>query len=94
MHQHNGVVQTLHFLHKSGGLAHLDITSNNVMLRKDGYKAWDQLRLLDFGFCQFCNPGRVVRNQQIALPAACSKLLWSACIPCAQLAFPFCIDAL
>jgi len=28
------------------------------MLRNDGYKAWDQLRLLDFGFAQLCGAGK------------------------------------
>ena len=27
------------------------------MLRKEGYGAWDQLRLLDFGFAQRCSRG-------------------------------------
>ncbi len=27
------------------------------MLRKEGYTAWDQLRLLDFGFAQCCSKG-------------------------------------
>jgi tRNA A-37 threonylcarbamoyl transferase component Bud32 len=36
----------------------MDITSSNIMLRKDSYEAWDQLRLLDFGFAQFCSAGK------------------------------------
>ncbi len=38
-------------------MAHLDITSSNIMLRKEGYQPWDQLRLLDFGFAQDCSKG-------------------------------------
>lgn len=48
----------MHCLHVCGTLAHMDITSSNIMLRKDGYEAWDQLRLLDFGFAQFCSTGK------------------------------------
>ena len=39
-------------------LLHMDVTSSNIMLRNDGYKAWDQLRLLDFGFAQLCGAGK------------------------------------
>ena len=42
------VLQTVHCLHVFGRLAHLEITSSNIMLRKEGYEAWDQLKLLDF----------------------------------------------
>ena len=51
------VVQTVHLLHTDCTLAHLDITSSNIMLRHDDYQPWDQLRLVDFGFAQRCNPG-------------------------------------
>ncbi len=47
----------MHCLHVCD-VAHMDVTSNNIMLRKDDYKAWDQLRLLDFGFAQSCSAGR------------------------------------
>ncbi len=43
-------------------MADLDITSSNVMLRNDDYQAWDDLRLVDFGFAQKCNKGRVVQH--------------------------------
>ncbi len=51
-------MQTMHCLHVCGTLAHMDVTSSNIMLRKDGYMAWDQLRLLDFGFAQFCSASK------------------------------------
>ncbi|DBB00900.1 TPA: hypothetical protein ACH3X1_000817 [Trebouxia sp. C0004] len=35
-------------------LAHMDVTSSNIMLQPNGYKGWDQLRLLDSGFAQLC----------------------------------------
>ena len=38
-------------------VAHLDITSNNIMLRNQDYAAWDQVRLIDFGYSQECCPG-------------------------------------
>ncbi len=53
-------VQTVHLLHMRSNLAHLDISSSNIMLRKEGYSAWDQLRLLDFGFAQYCSEGEML----------------------------------
>ncbi len=50
-------VQTVHLLHTSGDTAHMDITSSNIMLCQEGYQAWDQLRLVDFGFSQECRSG-------------------------------------
>ena len=50
--------QKVHYLHVGSRVAHLDITSSNIMLRKEGYTAWDQLRLLDFGFAQCCSKGK------------------------------------
>ncbi len=49
-------MQTMHYLHVRN-LAHMDVTSSNIMLQQTGYKAWDQLRLLDFGFAQLCRAG-------------------------------------
>ncbi len=48
-------MQTMHCLHVCD-VAHMDVTSNNIMLRKDECKAWDQL--LDFGFAQSCSAGK------------------------------------
>ena len=42
-------------------MCHLGISSSNVMLRTDDFEAWDQLRLIDFGFSQFCEPGMTVQ---------------------------------
>ena len=56
------LVQTVHLLHTDSNMAHLDITSSNIMLRNDDYQAWDDLRLVDFGFAQKCNKGRVVQH--------------------------------
>ena len=50
-------MQTVHYLHMRSNVAHLDITSSNIMLRNDDFEAWDQVRLLDFGFSQFCSSG-------------------------------------
>ena len=50
-------MQTMHCLHLCN-LAHMDVTSSNIMLQQTGYKAWDQLRLLDFGFAQLCRAGK------------------------------------
>ncbi len=48
------IVQTVHLLHVGSNTAHLDITSSNIMRYTEGYNAWDQLRLVDFGFSQIC----------------------------------------
>ena len=50
-------MQTVHSLHTVAKLCHLDISSNNIMLRTDSCQPWDNLRLLDFGFSQKCTPG-------------------------------------
>lgn len=49
-------MQTMHCLHVCN-LGHMDVTSSNIMLQQTGYKAWDQLGLLDFGFAQLCRAG-------------------------------------
>lgn len=64
----------MHFLHVFGSLAHLDVTSNNIMLRKEGYKAWDQPRLLDFGFSQFCSNGKHALLAQPTELGVCNAL--------------------
>ena len=52
------MLQTTSCLHTRGEMAHLDITSSNVMLRKQGCAVWDQVRLIDFGLSQDCTtPG-------------------------------------
>jgi len=56
------LVQTVHLLHTDSNMAHLDITSSNIMLRDDDYQAWDDLRLVDFGFAQKYNKGRAVQH--------------------------------
>lgn len=50
-------LQTVEHLHVVANMCHLDISGSNVMLRTDDFEAWDQLRLIDFGFSQFCEPG-------------------------------------
>lgn len=59
------VLQTIFCLHDHGNLAHLDVTGSNIMLRREGYEAWDQLRLLNFGFSRFCSGGRLVLFAQL-----------------------------
>ncbi len=55
MPQLNG--QTVSLLHGVSKVAHLDITSGNIMLRKEGFDIWDQLWLVDFGFSHTCSSG-------------------------------------
>ena len=50
-------VQTLQLLHTKAGWAHMDITSNNIMLSKTYANKWDQMRLIDFGLAQPCSTG-------------------------------------
>ena len=49
--------QTLEALHDRAHIAHLDISSNNIMLRKTSSQAWDAIRLLDLGLAQKCVTG-------------------------------------
>ncbi|DBA70721.1 TPA: hypothetical protein ACH3X2_012092 [Trebouxia sp. C0005] len=48
------LLQTLQDLHSKAGIAHLDLTSSNVMLSANG-GLWDHIRLIDFGFAQTCS---------------------------------------
>ena len=50
-------MQTLDDFHRECKFAHLDISSNNIMLRSSCSDKWDQLCLLDFGFAQKCVTG-------------------------------------
>ncbi len=50
-------MQTVNHLHMVADMAHLDITSGNIMLQEGNYRAWDQVKLVDFGFSQFCSSG-------------------------------------
>ena len=57
-------------------VAHLDITSNNIMLRNQDYAAWDQVRLIDFGYSQDCCPGtHAASHVQIFLSRWCISCL-------------------
>ena len=49
--------QTLEGLHDRAHVAHLDISSNNIMLRNSCPDAWDVVRLLDLGLAQRCATG-------------------------------------
>ena len=46
-------------LHSKAGIAHLDLTSSNVMLCANG-GLWDHIRLIDFGFAQTCKSSKSV----------------------------------
>lgn len=50
-------VQTLQALHGRAHVAHMDLTSVNVMIRYDAVKDWDIVRVLDFGFSKPCQAG-------------------------------------
>ena len=51
-------LQTLEVLHDRAHYAHLDITSNNIMLRSvSNPDEWDDIRLLDLGLAQKCMTG-------------------------------------
>ena len=51
------MLQTLDGLHHACKFAHMDISSNNIMLRSSCSDKWDRLGLLDFGFAQKCVTG-------------------------------------
>ncbi len=52
-------VQTLEHLHMRANICHLDLTITNVMLQDDRSNGWDVLRLIDFGFAQVFNEGKL-----------------------------------
>ena len=56
-------VQTLEHLHMRANVCHLDLTITNVMLRDDRSNGWDVLRLIDFGFAQIFNKGKLLLPQ-------------------------------
>ncbi len=53
-------MQTLHSLHDTARLAHLDLKPENVMFSHEVADNWDKVRLLDFGLAQRCSPGKAV----------------------------------
>ncbi|KAL3149894.1 CBL-interacting protein kinase [Trebouxia sp. C0009 RCD-2024] len=48
---------TLQVLHERAHVAHMDLTSVNVMIRHDALKDWDNVRTLDFGYSRSCQAG-------------------------------------
>ncbi|KAL0025054.1 hypothetical protein WJX79_002816 [Trebouxia sp. C0005] len=50
---------TLKHLHMRANVCHLDLTITNVMLQDDRSNGWDVLRLIDFGFAQKLNKGKL-----------------------------------
>ena len=58
-------VQTLEQLHMKAYVCHLDLTITNVMLQDDRSNGWDVLRLIDFGFAQVFNEGKLVSPQSM-----------------------------
>ncbi len=56
-------VQTLEHLHMRANLCHLDLTTTNVMLQDDTSNGWNVLRLIDFGFAQVFNEGKLALPQ-------------------------------
>ena len=79
-----------HYRHRIN-LAHLDITSSNIMLRQKGYRAWDQVRLLDFGFAQYCNTGEIFCMRSRLAVCCHSQHSKARPSPCARI---FCITEL
>ena len=57
-------MQTAWFLSTFANIAHMDITCNNVMALDEHDGAWGNLKLLDFGYAQVCNPGEQVCTQE------------------------------
>jgi tRNA A-37 threonylcarbamoyl transferase component Bud32 len=58
-------VQTLEHLHLRANVCHLDLTITNVMLQDDRSNGWDFLRLIDFGFAQLFNEGKLASLQSM-----------------------------
>ena len=49
------LLQTLDVLHRQARLAHMDLTSSNIM-GLDSADPWDDIRLIDFGLAEHCIP--------------------------------------
>ncbi len=58
-------VQTLEHLHMRANVCHLDLTITNMMLQDDRSNGWDVLRLIDFGFAQLFNQGKLASLQSM-----------------------------
>ena len=58
-------MQTLEHLHLRANVRHLDLTITNVMLQDDRSNGWDFLRLIDFGFAQLFNEGKLASLQSM-----------------------------
>ena len=52
-------MQTLQQMHVVADVAHLDISSRNIMMRKDNPDKWDEIRLLDFGLAGELTGGKL-----------------------------------
>ncbi|KAL3149902.1 hypothetical protein ABBQ38_013267 [Trebouxia sp. C0009 RCD-2024] len=51
------LLDTLQALHGRAHVAHLDLTSNNVMIRHDAVRPFDNVRMVDWGFSGRCKAG-------------------------------------
>lgn len=49
------LLQTLDILHRQARLAHMDLTSSNIM-GLGSADPWDDIRLIDFGLAEKCVP--------------------------------------
>ena len=58
-------MQTLEHLHMRANVCHLDLTITNVMLQDARSNGWDFLRLIDFGFAQLFNEGKLALPQSM-----------------------------
>ena len=56
--QQHLTMQTVVGLHYLSEAAHLNISTRSVIVQYDETQAWDQLRLVDFGFCQSSAVGK------------------------------------
>ena len=56
-------------------VCHLDLTITNVMLQDDRSNGWDVLRLIDFGFAQKLNKGK------LQLPRRVLQAFSPSCLP-------------
>lgn len=45
-------LQSVRDMHVTAGVAHLDITISNIMMKKESSDDFDQIRLIDFGLSE------------------------------------------
>ncbi|KAL3159446.1 Immunoglobulin [Trebouxia sp. C0009 RCD-2024] len=78
------LIETLYELHHDAKIAHLDLSSANIMLVSEAASDWLKLRILDFGLAEAFLPAGPCKNAVYVpgstLPYAAPEVLQSMCV--------------